>query len=183
MPAVDRTLADILRVNHAGECGAIRIYTGQRYLARWRSPDLLPFLDQSLRDERGHKDEFAALMKQRGITPCGAIALWGVGGWLPGLATAGLGRSAILICTEAVERTVHAHLQAQLAWLADRDAEVSRAIATIQVEELAHLEGARERRRSRGGRVLDAFIAKATELLIWISTYGASSRMARRIGR
>jgi ubiquinone biosynthesis monooxygenase Coq7 len=183
LSTVSQTLADILRVNHAGECGAIRIYSGQRVLARWRSPDLLPFLDQALRDERGHKETFAVLMKQRGITPCAVLGLWGLGGWLLGLMTGGLGRSAILVCTEAVERTVHRHLQDQLAWLVDRDVEVSRAIEAIRVEELAHLEGARERQVTQGRGLLDPLIAGATALLIWLSTYGRSSRMVRRIAR
>jgi ubiquinone biosynthesis monooxygenase Coq7 len=177
------TLADILRVNHAGESGAIQIYTGQRTLARWRAPDLLPFLDQALHDERGHRGEFARLMKERRITPCALLGLWGAGGWLLGLATGTLGRSAILVCTISVERTVHRHLNDQLVWLADRDAEISSAIKLIQVEEMAHLEGAREKSlRTRGPILtLDRSISWATEVLIWLSTYGASTRKSRRI--
>lgn len=177
------TLADILRVNHAGECGAIQIYTGQRTLARWRAPDLLPFLDQALQDERGHRDEFARLMKDREIIPCAMLSLWGVGGWLLGLATGILGRSAILVCTTSVESTVHRHLNDQLVWLTDRDAEVSSAIKAIQVEEMAHLEGARAKSLRTTGPILviDRCIAWATEALIWLSSYGASSTMARRI--
>lgn len=183
MSTTSQTLTDILRVNHAGECGAIRIYEGQRALARWRSPDLLTFLDRALEDERGHRDAFALLMTQREITPCAMSTFWGVGGWLLGMATGALGRSAILVCTEAVERTVHRHLEHQLAWLADRHADVTGIIQAIQVEELAHLEGARDRLDMSSGGLLGQVIAGTTELLIWLSTYGASSRMAKRIAR
>lgn len=177
------TLGDILRVNHAGECGAIQIYTGQLTLARWRAPDLLPFLDQALQDERAHRDEFARLMKERRIVPCAMLGLWGVGGWLLGLATGTLGRSAILVCTISIEKTVHRHLSDQLAWLADRDVEISLSIATIRAEELEHLECARKNSLQMTSRflALDRCVASATEILIWLSTYGASSRMARRI--
>jgi ubiquinone biosynthesis monooxygenase Coq7 len=108
---------------------------------------------------------------------------WGLGGWVLGLVTGAFGRSAILVATVAIERTVHRHMQDQLVWLADRDAEVSSAIRAIAVEEAEHLQSAREGRPRTEGpmRVLDVIVAGATETLIWLSTYGASARMARRI--
>src|SRR3954449_257282 len=104
MPAARKVIANILRVDHAGEYGAIRIYEAQRLLAQGGPPDLIAFLDHTLDDERRHRDAFEALMRQRRITPCRTLAVWGVGGYLLGLMTGVLGRSAVLICTEAVER-------------------------------------------------------------------------------
>ena len=184
--AADRTMiADILRVDHAGEYGAIRIYEAQRWAARRRTPDLMDFLTHTLGDERRHLEVFARLMRERGVTPCGALPLWGLGGGLLGLMTGLLGRTAILICTEAVERTVHRHLTDQIAWLQGRDTEVSDAIAAIGIEELEHLQtatgGAGSRRSQPWARALDGVVAAATETLIWLSTYGASRRLARAI--
>ncbi|MDB5429368.1 MAG: ubiquinone biosynthesis protein UbiB [Caulobacter sp.] len=184
--ASDRQIiADILRVDHAGEFGAIRIYKAQRLAARWRAPDLLAFLDHTLGDERAHRRAFEALMAARGVTPCRTLTLWGVGGYLLGLATGCLGRAAILICTEAVERTVHRHLDDQVRWLADRDPEISAAITAIQVEELEHLTFATDHATASRARawagLLDALVGAATEALIWCSTYGASSRMGRQV--
>jgi ubiquinone biosynthesis monooxygenase Coq7 len=173
-------LRDILRVDHAGEAGAIRIYRAQIAVARRLAPDLVPMLETALADEIGHRDGFAGQMRDRAIIPCDMLPLWGVGGTLLGLATGLLGRNAILTCTEAVERTVHRHMNDQIAWLATRDAGLSVMIAAIRDQEIDHLD----RAVSAGGarpRWLDRTIAGATELLVWVSTYGASARLAKAL--
>ena len=178
-----KVIANILRVDHAGEYGAIRIYEAQRCLARGGAPDLITFLDRTLDDERRHRDAFEALMLERKVTPCRTLAVWGVGGYLLGLMTGMLGRSAILICTEAVERTVHRHLDDQVRWLERRDPAISATIIDIQREELEHLQFAEIQAapgpRTGGARTLDRGVVAVTEALIWLSTYGASSRMVR----
>ena len=183
--AVRRRLAEILRVDHAGELGAIRIYEGQLIWARSRAVDLLPWLDRILQDEQRHRDAFARLMRERGIIPCRVLPAWGLGGWLLGFATGALGRSAILVATIAIERSVHRHMNDQLTWLAERDRDVSTEIRAIAVEENEHLESARASGPLVSGtmRALDVIVAAATEALIWISTYGVSARIARRISR
>ncbi len=173
-----RILADILRVDHAGEVGAIRIYRAQIIVARWRAPHLVAMLEAALRDEIGHRDFFAAALRQRGITPCHMLGFWWSGGALLGATTALLGGDAILTCTEAVERTVHRHMDDQVGWLRTRDAGLAAGLAAIRDEEVDHLTNA----QSAGGkrpRWLDAIIAMATEILVWLSTYGASARLAR----
>jgi ubiquinone biosynthesis monooxygenase Coq7 len=180
-----RVVSRILRVNHAGEFGAIRIYQAQIAMTRWRAPSLLPPLCGILGQEKRHLERFRSLMPARDARPCGALPLWGLGGSVLGLVTGSLGREAVLVCTEAVERTVHFHLQDQLAWLAATDAELSTAIAEIMTEELGHLAFAREGRQSRGAwtAMLDRLVAAATAALIWLSTYGALGRMQRDLQR
>lgn len=171
---------DILRVDHAGEAGAIRIYGVQIAAARRLAPDLVAMLQAALADEIGHRDAFAAAMRTRGITPCAVLPFWWTGGALLGFATALLGRDAILTCTEAVERTVHRHMNDQVAWLESRDAALARTIAVIRDQEVEHLAGA----IAAGGkrpRWLDRVVAGATEALVWLSTYGASARLVRAI--
>jgi 3-demethoxyubiquinol 3-hydroxylase len=183
MAARDRlTISRILRVNHAGEYGAVRIYGAQLALTG-RAADTRGFLQETLGHERKHLKRFADLMPARGTRPCGALPIWGMGGTVLGLFTVGLGRNAVLTCTEAVERSVHRHLVQQLAWLADRDPALSRAIHEIQVEELGHLAFAVESKTANGWglKALDGLVTGATEILIWLSTYGASARMARDI--
>ncbi len=180
----EQITADILRVDHAGEYGAIRIYAAQLHVARWRAPDLLAFLDHTLSDERRHRIEFEQLMQGRGIGPCRALALWGLGGSLLGLITAVLGRTALLVCTEAVERTVHRHLEDQIRWLSAEHPEIANRLTSIQAEELEHLQFAVARMpwpKPRSVQVLDLLITGATEGLIWLSTYGVSLSVARRI--
>lgn len=171
----------ILRVNHAGEYGAIRIYQSQLLVARLLAPDLVPFLTETLSHEIKHRQRFRDLMTPRGVYPCGALPVWGVGGYAMGLATGVFGRDAILVCTEAVERTVHAHLGEQLASLGNSDEEVASTIRSIQQEELGHLDHAVTHRASNSPflRWLSQAISAATATLIWLSTYG-EARFVRR---
>ncbi|MCI3181882.1 hypothetical protein C5708_16680 [Caulobacter sp. CCUG 60055] len=171
-----REIARLLRVNHAGEVGAIRIYRGQLWLARFRAPDLADFLTETLAHEQEHRSTFARLMKERDVRPCRTLGFWAAGGLALGLFAAALGRDAILVCTEAVERTVHGHLTGQVAWLAGRDEALAAAIAAVDAEEQTHLAFAVSRRSSGGLAWLNALIAGATEVLIWCSTYGAAAR-------
>ena len=173
-------LRDILRVDHAGEVGAIRIYRAQIAIARHRAPDIVPVLLESLGDEVGHRDFFAASMNRRGIVPCHMLGLWWSGGAILGAVTALLGRDAILTCTEAVERTVHRHMNDQILWLASRDADLADGLAAIRDQEVGHLSAA-QAAGGRRPRWLDGTIAAATEMLVWMSTYGASARLAREV--
>jgi 3-demethoxyubiquinol 3-hydroxylase len=171
----------ILKVNHAGEYGAIRIYRAQLWVARRLYPDMVPFLEETLGHEIEHCALFRAAMPKRGAKPCKIMALWGNGGLALGLLTALAGRQSIWICTEAVEATVHQHLGDQLFFLKSRDAELHALISDIQQEELHHLNYASERIISRSLRawLLRATIATATEAVIWLSTWGDSTRMAK----
>jgi len=92
--------------------------------------------------------------------------------------TALLGRKGI--CTAAVEATVHRHLEEQLNFLIDTDAEVHGLISAIQEQELMHPRHAEQRIgiTSAGFRSLSAVIAKTTEAVIWLSTWGESTRLA-----
>jgi 3-demethoxyubiquinol 3-hydroxylase len=182
--ALNRTIdARILRVNHGGEHGAIRIYRAQIAMARLRAPDLLPFLSHTLEHEREHLKRFRALMPTRAAKPCRLMWIWSVGGMVLGGATGLLGRKAILVCTEAVEGTVHRHLDDQLAWLGARDAEMVDTIRDIQQQELGHLSYAEKERgaASLATAALDRAICLAVEALIWLSTRGDSVRLARTL--
>src|SRR5512139_3215068 len=112
-----RTTARILKVNHAGEYGAIRIYRAQAWLARRLYPDVVDFLEETLRHEVEHCSLFLNAMRERGARPCRVMSLWGNGGLVLGFLTALLGRQGIWICTAAVEAAVHRHLDDQLFYL------------------------------------------------------------------
>ena len=182
------TIARILKVNHGGEHGAIRIYAAQIAAARLRCPSLTPELADLLEHERRHERMFLALMPDRDARPCRLMWLWGIGGGVLGFSTGLLGRGAIFICTRAVEQTVHRHLTEQLDWLASRpdraDDAVAGAIREIQAEEVGHLAWASD--RAPGGAAagaLDGVISWIVEALIWVSTQGESARLHREIGR
>ena len=175
------TVARIVRVNHAGEYGAIRIYSAQIAVAARRYPDVAPALADMLEHEKKHCATFRAAMPERHSRPCRAMSLWNWGGALLGVTTALMGRQAIWICTAAVEAAVHRHLDDQLHFLERRDAELCAIILSIRAEELAHLNHARERITTTGAgqRALHGAITYATDAVIWLSTWGDSTRMAR----
>ncbi len=105
---------------------------------------------------------------------------WSYGGWMLGFLTALLGRQGIWACTAAVEAAVHRHLDDQLHFLKGRDPELSDIILSIRDEEIAHLRHAEERLKSRSVvfAALRGIISVATNTLIWLSTWGDSTRMA-----
>ncbi|MDX8511281.1 demethoxyubiquinone hydroxylase family protein [Mesorhizobium captivum] len=177
------TVARIVRVNHAGEFGAIRIYSAQILVARHFWPDCVPSLSEMLGHERQHCTTFRAAMPARYSRPCRVMQFWSWGGWLLGFLTALLGPQGIWACTAAVEATVHRHLDDQLYYLAERDPELHAIILSIREEELAHLRHAEEQLLAPGPllRRLRATIAVATDCLIWLSTWGDSVRMARAL--
>ena len=176
-----RLIRRILRVDHGGEYGAVRIYRSQLAVVRWRAPQLTPFLAEILEHEEAHEARFRALMPARSARPCRLMWLWGIGGGALGLLTALLGARGVLACTAAVERTVHVHLQDQIRAVSGRDPELCRTLQEILVEEEAHLAFA-ETRLPQGRRGwLEPPIVAVTEVIIWLSTRGESSRLARAL--
>ncbi|HKV00219.1 MAG TPA: demethoxyubiquinone hydroxylase family protein [Vineibacter sp.] len=182
MQARDRqTIARILKVNHAGEYGAIRIYRAQIWMARWLCPDLLPFLTETIGHEIEHCRLFRTAMPQRQARPCRFMAFWGSGGLVLGFVTALLSQQGIWICTAAIEAAVHRHLDDQLHFVRERDPQLHTLIESIKGEELQHLRTARARitANTRWTRSLTVAIATATDMVIWLSTWGDSRKMAQ----
>ncbi len=175
------TIARILKVNHAGEHGAIRIYGGQIAIARLAYPELVAPLVEMRGHEIAHRASFASAMPSRNARPCRMMFLWAVGGTILGCVTALFGRQAIWTTTAAVEAAVHRHLDDQLQFLVTRDPELYRAILEIREEELSHLRLAERNivQETSALRLLSSAIAWSTDALIWLSTWGDSLRMAR----
>lgn len=161
----------ILRVDHAGECGAVCIYTAQIRLAQYLWPQCVPALREMLGHEQTHLLIFAAALQQRGARNCYALPLWRLGGSVLGLVTALLGPKAIWACTAAVEHTVNHHLQEQLVFLQQHDNAALQAVQAIVADEQAHLEHA----FNNGGhalgtnRLIWALVSNCTTLAIWLS--------------
>jgi 3-demethoxyubiquinol 3-hydroxylase len=177
----------ILRVDHAGEHGAVSIYATQIALARKRYPDLLPWLEETIAHEREHRSRFLAAMPARAAKPCRLLQVWSVGGACLGALTGVLGRRGVMVCTAAVERTVHRHLLEQIAFLDAADVELADTIRSILKDEDEHLAAAEAGLVASAGafqRILSAAVAAATEVLIFLSTRGDSLTLrAAMIGR
>ena len=159
----------ILKVDHAGENGAIHIYAAQILVARLTAPQLLPELREFKSHEQRHRDVFAAELQRRGVRRCRSYLFCGLGGWCLGLITGLLGRRAICATTVAVEQVVLRHLEHQMLELRD-DAQAVQAIESIVHEEREHHDrsavlGAR---RSSMVAVLTPIVSAATEAVIWL---------------
>ncbi|MFN4042521.1 MAG: demethoxyubiquinone hydroxylase family protein [Brevundimonas sp.] len=178
-----RLVRRILRVNHAGEHGAISIYSAQLKRKGAYPADIEAWLAEALDHERAHRAAFQEAMQPRSAKPCRALGVWSVGGWLLGSITAMLGRTGVVACTAAVERTVHGHLEDQIAFLRRCDADLAALVEHIQVEELSHLAYAEANLKpgSLLARPLSVVIACATEILIAASTRGDSIRLRCRL--
>ena len=177
------TIQRILKVNHAGETGAIKIYSAQIALARRFFPHIVPALDEMRLDEIEHCRIFRDAMPAREARPCRVMSLWSLGGYVLGATTALMGERMVWICTEAVESTVHRHLNDQLRFLKTRDHGLYELIDSIQEEELSHLREARNRQDSTGvlrtvGVLVIGFL---TAMMIWLSTWGDTSFMKREL--
>jgi ubiquinone biosynthesis monooxygenase Coq7 len=178
-PRENLTVARIVKVNHAGEYGAIRIYSAQISVSAWRYPEVVPVLAEMLEHEEKHCEAFFAAMAPRHSRPCRVMPFWSYGGWLLGFITAMFGRQAIWVCTAAVEEAVHRHLDDQLEFLTTRDTELHSIISAIRVEELSHLHHAEAQIVSTAVpyRLLRRLISVVTDALIWLSTWGDSTRV------
>lgn len=178
-----RIVRRILRVNHAGEHGAVSIYSAQIRRVAAGHPELKFWLGRTLEHETRHRARFLAAMPSRGAKPCRLLAVWSTGGWVLGYSTSLLGPFGVMVCTAAVERTVHRHLVEQIDFLKARDPELAALILEIQKDEDEHLDHA-ERNHDPNhwfARILSAFVAVATELLIWLSTRGDSTRLSAEL--
>jgi 3-demethoxyubiquinol 3-hydroxylase len=161
----------ILRVDHAGEFGAINIYRAQRALARLFYKDIVPKLDEMLAHEREHFRRFDSLLKARRVRSCYALYIWAAGGAMVGFITGALGRNAIWVCTDSIESTVLHHLEWQLSFLSAHDAEAHDAVLSIKGDEEAHRDfGQTHGVRSPIYAPVFWVVRRSTEIAIWLST-------------
>jgi ubiquinone biosynthesis monooxygenase Coq7 len=133
----EETLLDrILRVNHAGEYGAQRIYEGQ--LAVLGKDECAPMLRHMAEQEKIHLQKFEELMVARRARPTALWPLWHVAGFALGAGTAMLGKRAAMACTVAVESVIAEHYQSQLDQLGENESELKNTIAQFRDEEIEH---------------------------------------------
>lgn len=127
--------AAALRVDHAGEYGAQRIYAGQ--LAVLKNAPCGDELRHMAAQEEVHLATFNRILPERSVRPTLLMPLWHVGGWLLGAGTALMGARAAMACTVAVESVITEHYNAQLAD-GSVDAALAPTIAQFRDEEMEH---------------------------------------------
>ena len=168
---VERTI----RVDQAGEFGAVRIYEGQLAALRWTGRacgEASRKIAAMARAERKHNKEFDRLLAARRVRPTILSPLWSVAGFALGAATALMGEKAAMACTVAIEETIDEHYAGQAAALGDDEAELRGTIETFRAEEIEHkneaLASGAEQAPAYGA--LTAAIKTGSKLAIWLST-------------
>lgn len=131
----------MLRVDQAGEYGAIRIYAGQLAVLGDRHPASREIARMAAQEER-HRKHFDAMMAQRGVRPTALQPFWHVAGFALGAATALLGPQAAMACTAAIETEIDDHYGRQLGELGADDPDLTEAIADFRAEEVEHRDAA-----------------------------------------
>lgn len=168
---IDHDLGNrMLKVDHAGEHGAICIYSGQLFIARLFNPSLVAELTEFLGDERRHRAVFNAELQRRGYPRCRGYWLCGLGGLALGLLTGLCGRKAIMTTTVAVESVVLRHLAHQLHALRNIDPLAVAAIASIVDEEQHHHDqsAAQIDVNDPWFKMLTPVVTAWTEAVIWM---------------
>jgi ubiquinone biosynthesis monooxygenase Coq7 len=165
----DRQIDRMIRVDHAGEYGATRIYAGQ--LAVLGRGKAAPVLRHMLEQEEQHLKTFSALIGSRRVRPTALLPLWHIAGFALGAATAALGTRAAMACTVAVEETIDEHYSEQSARLGESEGELRQTIENFRAEELEHraigLEN--EAEQAPAYRLLSAVIKAGCRVAIKVS--------------
>ena len=160
-------LERMIRVDHAGEYGAERIYAGQiAVLGRGRHGDVLRHMKSQ---ETVHKQTFEGLIASRRVRPTALLPLWHAAGYALGAVTAALGERAAMACTVAVEEAIDEHYAAQAAALEQGDeVELRQTIETFRLEELEHRDIglANEAELTPGYRLLSRVIKAGCKVAI-----------------
>ena len=170
-----QTVERLIRVDQAGEFGAVRIYEGQLAALRWTgraSGEAHAKIAGMARAEREHRAAFDRLMAERRVRPTVLSPLWSLAGFGLGVATALMGDRAAMACTVAIEETIDEHYASQAAALGDDEAELRATVEKFRADELAHRDEALASgaEQAPGYPALTAAIKAGSRLAIWLST-------------
>ena len=134
----DKTILDeIIRVDHAGEYGATRIYDG--LIAVFGKDSKIGKTIQHMADqEQEHIEKFNELLVEKRVRPTALLPVWNIAGFALGAGTALMGEKAAMACTVAVEKVIGEHYREQQNLLEDDEKELKKTIAKFEKDELEH---------------------------------------------
>ncbi len=160
----------MIRVDHAGEFGAVRIYEGQLAVLGRRTKAGRAVAKMAA-EERRHLEAFERLLVERRVRPTLLSPLWRAAGFALGAGTAMLGSRAAMACTVAVEQVIDGHYRRQAERLGPDQAELKAMIEAFRDDELAHRDQALAHgaERAPGYRILSAGVKAGSRLAIWLS--------------
>jgi ubiquinone biosynthesis monooxygenase Coq7 len=159
----------MIRVDHAGEYGAVRIYDGQlAVIGRGRTRDEIRRMAEQ---EKQHLATFDGLVRARHVRPTALSPVWHAAGYVLGAATALIGERAAMACTVAVEEVIDEHYRRQAERLGD-DPSLRATVLAFRDDELRHRDAALAHGGAEGpaSEAISVLVKAGSRLAIWLST-------------
>ena len=168
-----KTLEEIIRVDHAGERGAMKIYEGQLLaLKTIKQDDSLKIkIEKMKKHENEHLQYFEKEIQKRKIKPTYLLPLWDIMGVTLGFGTALLGKKAAMLCTASVEEVIENHYENQLKKLGNDEMDLKAKIEKFKSDEVDHKNIAYESGATNKGlySIMDKVIKTGSRIAITIS--------------
>ena len=168
-----KKIEEFIRVDHAGERGAIKIYEGQLLALNtvFKDEKLKKTIEEMKFNEKEHLDFFEKELKKRNIKPTKFLPIWDLLGVGLGFGTTLLGKRATMLCTASVEEVIDEHYQKQINQIEDDEKQLKKKIIKFKEDELHHKDIAYDEGASKEGiySILDKIIKTGSRIAINIS--------------
>ena len=166
-------LEEFIRVDHAGERGAIKIYEGQLLALKTvvKNDELKSKIEEMQIHEKEHCDYFEKEIKKRNIKPTKFLPLWDLLGVGLGFGSTIIGKKAAMLCTASVEEVIENHYQNQINKLGNDEKDLKEKIKKFRADELNHKNVAYESGATTEGlySIMDKIIKTGSKIAITIS--------------
>jgi len=168
-----KKIEEFIRVDHAGERGAIKIYEGQLLALNTfvKDENLKKIIEEMKIHEKEHCDFFETEIKKRNISPTKFLPLWDLMGVGLGFGSTLLGKKAAMLCTASVEEVIDKHYLDQIKQLDKNETKLKNKIIKFRQDELNHKDIAYEKGATKKGlySLLDKIIKTGSKIAINIS--------------
>ena len=173
MESSKKRVEEFIRVDHAGERGAVKIYEGQLLALNTlvKNESLKKTIEEMKIHEKEHCEFFEKEIQKRNIEPTKFLPLWDLLGVGLGFGSTLLGKKAAMLCTASVEEVIDEHYQSQINQLGSNEKNLKKKIIKFRKDELHHKDIAYEKGATKKGlySVMDKIIKTGSKLAINIS--------------
>ena len=173
MKKTNSKIEEFIRVDHAGERGAIKIYEGQLLALNTlvKDENLKKVIEEMKTHEKEHCEFFEKEIKKRNIRPTKFLPLWDLLGVGLGFGSTLLGKKAAMLCTASVEEVIDKHYLSQINQLSSDEKNLKKKIIKFREDELHHKDIAYEKGATKKGlySILDKLIKTGSKVAISIS--------------
>tara|TARA_Y100001970_G_C14161153_1_gene818602 strand:- start:55 stop:585 length:531 start_codon:yes stop_codon:yes gene_type:complete len=173
MKRSNNKIEEFIRVDHAGERGAVKIYEGQLLALNTivKDEDLKKTIEEMRVHEIEHCQFFENEIKKRNIKPTKFLPLWDLLGVGLGFGSTLLGKKAAMLCTASVEEVIDKHYLNQINYLGSEEKELKKKITKFREDEIDHKNIAYEKGASKEGlyKIMDKIIKTGSKIAINIS--------------